>query len=292
MQAEKGGGIVPLAKPYCYPLLTPNGEAVTRAWPMERGKPGETTDHFHQKSLWFCHGDVIPEGVTWSPKSRDPHVKGVDFWSEFAGHGRIVCESVGEPVTTPTRVAVPTVNRWLTPDGQPILREERVISLRKLEGVAGPVLQFDIRLTALVPVTFGDTKEGSFGVRVADDYRLAGKGSKGEVVSSSGKRAKAPAKDNLPMWGERASWHDYVGPNGGVAVFDAPENKSQAAWHTRAYGLMAANPFAREKSGFPALKGNDEPLVKLAKGESLTLRYGVYPHAKGADTAAAFAAWK
>ena len=32
--------------------------------------------------------------------------------------------------------------------------------------------------------------------------------------------------------------------------------------------------------------------MKLAKGETLKLRYGVYPHAKGADVAAAFAAWK
>jgi hypothetical protein len=29
---------------------------------MDRSGP-DKTDHFHQKSVWFCHGDVIPEGL-------------------------------------------------------------------------------------------------------------------------------------------------------------------------------------------------------------------------------------
>ena len=30
---------------------------------MTKGQPGETTDHVHQKSMWFCHGDVIPDVI-------------------------------------------------------------------------------------------------------------------------------------------------------------------------------------------------------------------------------------
>ena len=40
---------------------------------------------------------------------------------------------------------------------------------------------------------------------------------------------------------------------------------------------MAANPFAREKSGFPGRKGQTE-LVKLGKGETLTLVYSLVLH--------------
>ena len=40
---------------------------------------------------------------------------------------------------------------------------------------------------------------------------------------------------------------------------------------------VTANPFAREASGFPGMKGQTE-LVKLKKGESLKLRYGIYAH--------------
>jgi hypothetical protein len=40
---------------------------------------------------------------------------------------------------------------------------------------------------------------------------------------------------------------------------------------------MAAIPFAREKSGFPALKGKTER-AHLGKGKHLKLRYGLFVH--------------
>src|SRR4051812_5063921 len=83
-----------LAKPYFWPLNAPGEVPVTRGWPMQKGLPKETTDHPHQKSAWFCHGDVIPEGIELKERSADKNVKGVDFWSETKGHGRIVCTSV------------------------------------------------------------------------------------------------------------------------------------------------------------------------------------------------------
>ena len=30
----------------------------------------ETTDHPHQKSAWFTHGDVIPKGITLNQKIK------------------------------------------------------------------------------------------------------------------------------------------------------------------------------------------------------------------------------
>jgi hypothetical protein len=40
---------------------------------------------------------------------------------------------------------------------------------------------------------------------------------------------------------------------------------------------MAANPFGRDKSKFPDVAGKTD-LVKLARGEHLVLRYGIYVH--------------
>ena len=60
-------------------------------------------------------------------------------------------------------------------------------------------------------------------------------------------------------------------------MFDGPKNASPAHWHTRAYGLMAANPFARDKSGFPGQKGKTD-LVTIKMGEKLPLRYAIYAH--------------
>ena len=285
-----------LAKPYCLPLLAPGGVPVTRGWPVERGAAGGTTDHVHHKSVWFCHGDVIPEGLTWSPRSANTHVTGVDFWSEEPGHGRIVCDRVRKPEQLSGKAArVVTENRWLTPDGQVVLTEVRALTVSV--GDAQPVLAFDIALTAAVPVRFGDTKEGAFGVRVHDQLALTTKAARGAVTSSTGKTAAAPAKDDLPFWGEAADWHDYSGVVDGepvgVAVFDHPENPHRAAWHTRAYGLVAANPFARAKSGFPGRRGQTDE-VRLAKGETLKLRYAVYPHtgdAAAGRVAAVYAAF-
>ena len=68
-----------------------------------------------------------------------------------------------------------------------------------------------------------------------------------------------------------------AGKEVGIAVFADPGNPIPTCWHSRGYGLMAANPFGRARSGFPAMKGKTE-LVKLAKGEHLKLRYGVLLH--------------
>jgi hypothetical protein len=90
------------------------------------------------------------------------------------------------------------------------------------------------------------------------------------------------------VWGKSSDWHDYSGTvNGkavGVAVFDHPKNPSRALWHTRAYGLLAANPFGRNGSGFPGAKGNTD-LVKIEKGKSLTFMYAIYAHTGDAASA-------
>ena len=108
---------------------------------------------------------------------------------------------------------------------------------------------------------------------------------------------KAPAKDDLPVWGKPADWNDYSGTADGkvvgVAVFDHPKNP-QANWHVRAYGLNAANPFGRAHSGFPSQKDSTD-LLKIAKGGEMKLKYAVYAHdgdAKSGKVAEAFAEFK
>lgn len=291
-----------VAKPYLYPVLAPNGVGVTRAWPVEKGLPGQaTTDHVHQKSVWFCHGDVIPEGLELKVKTADPHGKGVDFWSEArtaAGprHGTIRCVKVGEPKThAKNHASVETHNEWLTPDGVKIMDEVRVIHF--IEGTEGRTFAFEITLKAPVyPITFGDTKEGSFGIRVHDALRPTEK-TGATVTTAEGKVIAPPVKDNMTIWGHPAAWIDYSGAVAdkevGIAVFDHPSNP-KANWHVRAYGLNGANPFARKQSGFPSQKDATEPL-KIAKGGELKLKYGVYAHTgdvKSGKVAEAFEAFK
>lgn len=279
-----------LAKPYFYPLVAPNGGIVTRGWPMDDSDPKELKDHVHQKSAWFCHGDVIPEGLEIKDKIKG--VKGVDFWSEHKGHGRIVCTS-RDVKKAKDRVSLITQNEWRTADGVKILDETRTIHLSQVP--AGWLLTFEIDLHASVyPITFGDTKEGCLGVRVP--WTMTESKGKGKLTNAEGKSGMKA------IWGHASPWCDYSGPVrvmgqpettvvAGVAILDHPSNPVKAYWHSRDYGLMAANPFGRK--AFPGVP-KDASVVKLARGEHLKLRYGLLLHSgdvkdgKVAETAEKF----
>jgi len=274
-----------VAKPYFYPMLAPGDIPVTRAWPMVKGAPKESTDHVHQKSAWFCHGDIIPEGLEVKQKIKG--IKGVDFWSEMPGHGIIACVSVSEPKNGKDNAGVLTKNEWRTADGTKVLDEVRGVELRDLGYARLFIVTIDLE-ASVCPLVFGDTKEGSFGVRVNDEIVTK---NGGHFYNADGK------KDELEIWGKPSAWCDYVGEIGGkmagIAVFDDPSNKPAACWHARGYGLMAANPFGRAGS-FPSQKDKTD-LVKLDKGEHLKLRYGILLHAgdtKEAKVADAFAEFK
>jgi hypothetical protein len=274
-----------LAKPYLYPILAPCGVPVTRDWPMKTGSADETKDHVHQKSAWHCHGDVIPDGVTLKVKSSDKRVKGVDFWAESAGHGSIV--AVSDSIDDSAYVLR---LEWKAPEGLTVLHEKRSYAFAAVAG--GRLITVTSTVTAKeFGVTFGDTKEGSFGIRVNDTMRMTNKAGDGLLTNSNG---KSGMKD---CWGYLADWCDYsgtvAGKKVGVAVFDHPKNAHRSYWHARDYGLLAANPFGRTEAGFPGAK-DKTGLVKLAKDESLTLTYAIFAHdgdAKAGQVAAAFAAF-
>ncbi|GBD36735.1 hypothetical protein HRbin36_01863 [bacterium HR36] len=263
-----------LPKPFLYPLHGPGGVEMTRAYPMILDRAGESRDHPHQRSVWFTFGDVIPEGIELKPRSKG--VSRIDFWAETPGHGRIVCEQIllrqegesGRPAVIRTR------NAWQTADGRKVLEEIRTLQVFDL-GQGESLLVFDFLLQATeCPITFGDTKEGAFGVRVAESMtERAKKG--GVLTNAAGQRTMAEC------WGRRSAWCDYSGPVAartvGLTLMDHPKNPSPACWHARDYGLLAANPFGRAKSGFPDVKGRTD-LVRLRKGESLRLRYGLLVH--------------
>ena len=110
----------------------------------------------------------------------------------------------------------------------------------------------------------------------------------GTFGSGKGKLKNADGKPGEPaVWGRTSAWCDYSGPidgkMAGLAIFSDPKNAVPACWHSRGYGLMAANPFGRAGSGFPDMKGKTD-LVRLAKGDHLRLRYGVLAHEGDADS--------
>lgn len=285
--AQKDG----LAKPYLYPILAPNGVPVTRDWPMKKGTEGETKDHVHQKSAWFCHGDVIPDGIDLKVKSSDKRVHGVDFWAESPNHGVIAATDVIvlKPMT-PTEAFISTVMEWRAPEGLVVLTEKRVYKFSQVAG--GRLISVASILTANnSPVVFGDTKEGSFGIRVHDALRMNLKGGDGLLTNSRGKSGMTD------VWGQPADWCDYSGTvegkKAGVAVFAHTGNPVPSLWHARDYGLLAANPFGRKVAGFPAAKDKTD-LYRIEKGKSATFRFAIFAHdgdVKAGKVADAFEAY-
>ena len=274
------------AKPIFWPLNAPGGIPLTRNHPAPEG---QAQDHPHQKSAWFCHGDVIPEGIEL--KSKIKNVEGVDFWSEAKGHGKIVASIGKVGGTGPPRVF--TKNEWQTADGTKVMDELRIIRLYNLGKSRLIVVEIDLH-ASVCPITFADTKEGAFGIRINDviNAEVAKKGKpagKGKIQNAEGKIGEKAC------WGQISAWCDYSGPidgkEVGLAIFADPKNPHPSCWHVRGYGLMAANPFGREKHAqFPAMKGNNE-LVRLKKGEHLHLRYGMLLHtgdAVSGEVAAAY----
>lgn len=240
-------------KPVLWPIIGPTGKPMTRDYPMLDG-PSEKNDHPHHRSLWFTHGEV--NGVNfWAETGRVGTIKHIEF-TKLAG---------GKPAVIAAR------NAWLDPDGKKICEDRRTLSFDS-DGDARWI-DFDITLKATDgAITIGDTKEGTFGIRVAETIRVdAGRG--GKIVNSRRQVNKA-------AWGQPAAWIDYHGPidgqTVGVAVLNHPKSfRFPTCWHVRPYGLLAANPFGlHDFSGGKKSSG----AKLLSPGEELTLRYRVLLH--------------
>lgn len=250
-------------KPFFYPILTPDGKPITRRWPMESGT-GETTDHPHHRGLWFTHGAV----------------NGIDFWSEEAKTGKTVNTGFSELASGPVCAHFRARTDWIAPDGKQIARDARDVDIYALPN-GDRLLDFAITVTPNgVPLIFGDTKEGMYGLRLADTLAPSQKKG-GAMINSRGDR-------NGSAWGKPAEWVDYWGPIAGktygVAMFDAPENlRHPQTWHARDYGLFAINPFGLHDFG-RGEKGAGDYTVP-ANG-TLHLRYRLLFHQGDTETAA------
>lgn len=265
---------------FYYPLIGPGGVKMTRAWPMEE-VAGEERDHVHHRSMWFSHGAV----------------NGVDFWGEDASYkgtpkhpvGKIVLDKVIEAKGGETGV-VTTSQKWTAPDGSVPLTSVQTLRVHD-RPESERLFDFETTLTAgEKDATFGDTKEGTFGVRIAESMRLKQPKAPGagRIVNSEGLR-------DDKVWGTHAKWVDMSGPiegkTYGIAIFDHPSNlRHPTRWHARDYGLFAANPFCEVEMDKSQPKGAGDYV--LPAGKSVTFKYRVLIHTGEPDVAkieAAFA---
>ena len=260
-------------KPYLHPLRAASGTVVSRYYPMDLVE-GESRDHPHHRGLWFTHGDV----------------NGIDFWANEASYkgtnlGKVVLKRINDVKSGKKEGYIDATFEWHDPKGQNLITE-----MRRMTFYAEPdkrTIDIDILLRAEVPVKFGDTKEGTFAIRLASELEEPGPKSikeparNGHMVNAEG----LTGEDKV--WGKRSAWVDFSGSikgeKLGVSILDHPSNpRYPTYWHARGYGLFASNIFGERD--FSRDKARDGSL-SLEPGQTLQFLFRVVIHPGDAQSA-------
>jgi len=274
-------------KPILFPINTSAGTTITRGYPI-KNRPFETTDHPHHNGLWLNYGDVNGFNFWGNTGPGDPsdtsararmrnarmgYIKHLKFESMTGGKGEGVLTSDESWILTGT--------------GKELMAEKT-----EYHFIAKGSVRIIDRITTLTAredsVTFRDTKEGMFGMRVARQLELPSKDkrtmtdaqgnpSPEQVVTTEGVTGNYRSSEGIlgdSVWSTRAKWMDLYGNIGtekiSVVICDHPKNVSYPTWwHSRGYGLFCLNPFgARDFT-----KGKVVLNYTILPGKSITLRY-------------------
>ncbi|MDR3748088.1 MAG: PmoA family protein [Acidobacteriota bacterium] len=258
-----------IAKAFLEPLRDAKGTIVTRTLAVgNEVPPGHEHDNGfepHQRGMYFAHG----------------RVGGYNFWSEEAfkkyfgpsdaidQYGRMVFRKLNKIKSGPSSGVIRATFDLEGPDKKPFAEETQEY---KFSGDAtSRVIDCEFVIKAgTKPVKFGDTKEGTFAVRLNPQLDAPD----GKMVNSEGKEGESL------VWGKRANWVDVDGvvdgDKLGVAVFDSPGSfRHPTYWHARGYGLLAANPFGLSYFYTDPKKDGS---YTLPAGQSIRFRYRVLIH--------------
>jgi Family of unknown function (DUF6807) len=255
-----------VAKPYFMPLRSAQGTIITRGFPIGNTVPPEHQHDRnlepHQRPMYFGHGDV--DGVDFWGEATYPK------WSDGTVFGRTVLAKIESVKSGPDSGDIRALFHLVGPRGRILADETQAFVFRGDRQTRMIDCKFTITANHGADVTMGDTKEGSFALRLVPQLYSP----PGHMVNSAG------GVGEKEIWGKRANWVDYYGKVGteevGVAIFDSPKSfRHPTYWHARGYGLFAANPFGiREFTGDP----NQDGSWTIPQGKSLTLQYHVLIH--------------
>ena len=265
-------------KPVLYPIRSAAGLLVTRGYPLDP-RPGERADHPHHVGHWFNYGDV----------------NGYDFWgnsSETAANlkpktGVIVQKAISRAAGGDKSGELSITADWVIPDGSVLLQERT-----RFIFAGGPGTRTIDRTTTWTAagkaITFNDTKEGAFGIRVARSLDSPVQ-QRDAFVGPDGKRGTPKPDDNVgvtgryigsdgkagdDVWGTTGPWMGLTGDVDGkpvtIAVLNHPSSTNYPTyWHARGYGLFAANPIGRHAYD----PTQPERTLTLQPKQSATFRY-------------------
>jgi hypothetical protein len=269
-----------LEKPVLYPIYAPDGQIITRGFPI-KPRRGEPTDHPHHVGLWFNYENV----------------NGLDFWnnsyaipdSNKSRYGWIRTDSI-VTFQNPPIVTLSYVARWTDQKENTLLIEHTSFHFSATANER--IIDRITTLTAIADtgVSFPDAKDGMLGLRVTKELQIPSN-SPGEFIDDKGNITKVAAgntpdingnyltgegKTGDSAWGTRAGWCMLYGQKAAdtisIVIIDHPANPGYPTyWHARGYGLFAANPLGQRIFS----QGHQTLNFRLKRGESATFRYRI-----------------
>ncbi len=222
--------------PYFYPVLGPrSGRTLT---------VHQTEPYPHHSSIFFgCD-----------------RVNGGNYWQEGPERGRIRSLAVRLLRDRGDRIEWEQDCRWERPGAEAPFEDRRRVVLSAPEpGVR--CLDFEVRLTARIPVKIEKTNHSLFAVRVAPDLAVRGGG---RLFNARGQRGEAGTFQQPAAWAVFGTER----PEGAesVALFSHPANPGYPEpWFTRDYGFMSPT----------ALNWLSAEGLEFAPGQSWRLRHRV-----------------
>lgn len=265
-------------KPVLWPLMSPEGNVLTRSYPLVN-KEGDRTDHPHHVGIWFNYGDV----------------NGLDFWNNSEArapedkhlYGSIHHLSVEKAEGGLGSGILSTRSAWLSPDDETLLNEETTFKFHASKGLR--IIDRSTTLEAMVDtVLFKDNKEGMFAIRVARELELPSKEAT-KLMDAHGNITKVEQSNNSlvkgnyrssegiegdKVWGTRCRWmklsSEIKGEVVSLVIIDHPSNPGYPTyWHARGYGLFSANTLGHRVFS----EGDSELNFQLTRGVRAEFKY-------------------
>ena len=251
-------GTSSIPRPYFAHVMTPSGLQVTRNHPPVEGKDSVDHNTFHP-GIWLTFAGINKNDY-WRLKKKTEHEM-----------------FIGKPEGGPGRGTFTVSNFYLDSldsGGSRVAHE-----ICKYTIVARPnytLLIYDSTISSDEhDLVFGDDQEYGLGIRVQTpiEERYGG-----QILNADGLKGAKEA------YGKASKWCDYSGVMNdtliGMTVMPDPNNFRPSWFHTRDYGLIAANPFGRKN-----VAGGEPSEVLVKKGEKFHLGFGIaiYSAPKGSE---------
>jgi hypothetical protein len=237
-----------IPRPYFAHVKSPSGIQVSRNHPPIEGKDSTDHDTFHP-GIWLTFAGINKNDY-WRLKKKTEHEMFVGKPEGGAGKGTFTVSNfyLDSKDSSGNRIA------------------HEVCKYTILARPGYYLLIYDSTISSDAhDLVFGDDQEYGLGIRVQTpiEERYGG-----QILNADSIKG---AKD---AYGKASTWCDYSGVMDdtliGMTVMPDPENFRSSWYHTRDYGLIAANPFGREK-----VAGGEPSEVHVKKGEKFHLGFGI-----------------